>query len=118
MVNTNINPPTQVIDPRFDIPEGLGTFLYPDKPLDENLIAANIISTEDSSLVELPIDVPVTTEAVVGAISSTGLAVPEALTIVSQTVKMSPSGQQLVDVVVQVSDVKGAIQYDLRVTKV
>lgn len=123
MVNTNISPSTRIIDPRLDVPEGLSTFTYPDKPLDDNIVDANQISTDDSNLVDTIAPTTLaaagaTTTTNTGSISTTGLAVPDAVTVVSQTVKTSPSGQQLVDIVIDVTDVPGAVNYEVRITKI
>ena len=45
------------------------------------------------------------------------LGVPGTFTIVSQTVHNAPDGSQVVDVVVEVEDVDGAVKYEVRITK-
>lgn len=39
-------------------------------------------------------------------------------TVVSQTVRIAPDGTSVVDVLISVDDVPGAIDYDVRVTKI
>lgn len=45
------------------------------------------------------------------------LGVPASLSIVSQTVRTGPDGNQVVDIVVDVEEVFGAVNYDIRITK-
>lgn len=44
--------------------------------------------------------------------------VPEGLRIVKQTLRTTKSGQEVVDVVLEVDDVPGVSKYDLRVTPI
>ena len=46
-----------------------------------------------------------------------GLPTPEVLTIISQTVRIAPDGKAVVDVVIEITDVAGPTEYDIRVTK-
>ena len=45
------------------------------------------------------------------------LQVPGTFEIVSQTVRTSPDGSQVIDVVIDVEDVDGAVKYEVRITK-
>lgn len=45
------------------------------------------------------------------------LAVPSTFEIISQTLRTGPDGAQVVDVVVEVEDVPGAVKYEIRITK-
>lgn len=45
------------------------------------------------------------------------LGVPNSFKIVSQTVRTGMNGSHVVDVVIEVEDVDGAVNYDVRVTK-
>lgn len=47
-----------------------------------------------------------------------GLYAPDYLTVIEQVLRTAPDGTQTVDVVLEVSDVAGARDYELRVTKV
>lgn len=46
-----------------------------------------------------------------------GVAAPDYIEIISQTVRTAPDGRQVVDVVIDVEEVDGAIKYDVRITK-
>ncbi len=46
------------------------------------------------------------------------LDTPDNFTIVSQTLRRAPGGQQVVDIVLQAEDVVGAVNYEIQVTKV
>jgi hypothetical protein len=43
---------------------------------------------------------------------------PTAFSIVSETIRMGPGGAQVVDMVLDVEDVQGAVNYEVRITKV
>jgi len=42
---------------------------------------------------------------------------PSSMEVVSQTVRTGPDGNQVVDVVIDVEDIDGAINYEFRITK-
>ena len=46
------------------------------------------------------------------------LQAPNTMSIVSQTVKVAPDGRFVVDVVIEVEDVPGAANYEVRLSKV
>ena len=46
------------------------------------------------------------------------LDVPGTFEILSQTVRTGPNGSQVVDIVIDVEEVEGAVKYEVRVTKV
>lgn len=45
------------------------------------------------------------------------LPTPQWMSIVSQQVRISPDGKAVVDVVIELEDVTGATEYDVRITK-
>lgn len=45
------------------------------------------------------------------------LAVPGTFEIISQTVRTAPDGSQVIDVVIEVEEVDGAVKYEVRITK-
>lgn len=100
---------TREIDLNFAIPEGLKYTTVREPVEDESStdddIDVQIESYEDESS-ELD------EEEVSGDIET-----PENIEIVSQTVRTAPDGRQVIDVVIEVTDVVGAINYDVRVTK-
>lgn len=46
------------------------------------------------------------------------LETPETFTILSQTLRRAPGGQQVVDVVFETEDIANAIRYEIQVTKI
>lgn len=99
-------------DPNLDIPIGLKNAKYTRKPdatdtapepdADIN-IQDETLSDEDSDINEESND--------------DVLAVPSTFDIVSQTVRTGPDGSQVVDIVIDIEDVDGAINYEVRITK-
>lgn len=45
------------------------------------------------------------------------LDVPGSFEILSQTIRTAPDGSQVVDVVIDVEEVEGAVKYEVRITK-
>ncbi len=111
MANTNISPEKTIIDPRFDIPEGLESFVY-DEPTEAQIAA---LESEDSDVVTVYTGEPVDDDF--EDVNHVAPPTPETFTIVSQKIKMSPDGRQLVDVEIEVEDIPNVIQIDVRVTK-
>lgn len=99
------------IDPNLDLPVELKNVKYvvPAEELDvpdpEAVIdiQEETLSDDDSELDEPFIEQE--------------LDAPSSLTIVSQTVRTAPDGRQVVDIVIEVEDIPGALNYELRVTK-
>lgn len=46
------------------------------------------------------------------------LAVPDGFSIAEQSVRTGPDGTQVVDVIIEVDDIDGAVNYEVRLTKV
>lgn len=102
------------IDPAFffvpedvvDVRAGSGDDPDPSLQVEENWTedAADTIALEDATTIE---DVA----------AALGIETPQSLTIVSQEVRVAPDGRSLVDIVLDVEDVPGASNYELRVTK-
>lgn len=99
-------------DPNLDIPLGLKNARYVAKPdvTDTNPepdadidIQTETLSDEDSDLNE--------------DVEDGVLEVPGSFDIVSQTVRTGPDGSQVVDIVIDVEDVDGALNYEIRMTK-
>jgi hypothetical protein len=111
MANMNISPEKTVIDPRFDIPEGLDSFVY-DEPTEAELAA---LEEEDSDVITIYTGEPM--DGDYEDVNHEAPPTPEMFTIVSQKIKMSPDGRQLVDVEIETEDIPGVRQLDVRVTK-
>lgn len=114
MTNKSVSPEITVIDPRFDIPDGLDSFVYEENANPEELSTATVgdidvqviytgePSVEETDLDDYTHDAPPT---------------PQEFNILSQTIHMSPDGRQLVDVEIEVEDIPNVVQIDVRVTK-
>lgn len=114
MTNTSISPATTVIDPRFDLPEGLDSFAYPDTTNPDELSTG---TGPDSDVIEVYTGEPSVEESDTEDFTHDAPPTPQQFAILSQTIHMSPDGRQLVDVEIGVEDIPGVIQIDFRVTK-
>lgn len=114
MASKSVVPETTVIDPRFDIPEGLTEFVYPDAsvPADGSTLVG-----ADSDVVNIFTGEPNADELLSDDYTHDAPAIPQQFAILSQIIHMSPDGRQLVDVEIEVEDIPGVIQIDFRVTK-
>jgi hypothetical protein len=90
------------IDPIFPIPEGSEDQFVRE---DMDVLEGNVESADLSFLADFDDSV------------ETGLEIPQDFTIVSQTLRRAPGGQQVVDVVIEVPDVIGATNYEIQVAK-
>lgn len=103
---------TREIDANFAIPEGLKDTTVRDPFEDINPVTFD----------EADIDVQVesydeeTSEISTDEVND-DIATPEAIEIISQDVRTAPDGRQVIDIVIEVTDVDGATGYDVRVTK-
>lgn len=113
MAGKNAVPKTTYVDHGVYIPDGLA--FVERKPL---LTQEDIFPDEslDSAVDDFDIVVEDLAGADIGSDPDT-LAVPDSVTIVSQTVRISASGQSVVDVVIDVPDIPGADNYEIRTTK-
>lgn len=104
------------LDPMFEIPEGLVNYQHSTVPtgsatdyVTDEEIESDLADTEVSD--EVDIAVQIDPEEV------PNLDIPNEFTIVEQVIRTLPSGMQVVDVIIEVEDVPGAINYDFRVVK-
>lgn len=97
-------------DPRLPIPLGLKNVIIKELPDDE--VPPDLFNSEewdeglddeDSEIDDDQIDEE--------------LDVPGSFEIISQTIRTAPDGTQVVDVVVDVEEVEGAVNYEVRITK-
>lgn len=99
---------TREIDQNFAVPEGLKytTVRVPveDESSDDDIDIQIGSHLDDSSELD--------EEEISGDIET-----PENIDIISQDVRTAPDGRQVIDVVIEVTDVVGAINYDVRITK-
>jgi hypothetical protein len=99
-----------ILDPRFSIPDGAE-----DQFVHDDMESLNL---EDQENVESA-DLSFLTEYDDGYddLDANALDVPDGFTIVSQVIRRAPGGQQVVDIVVDIPDVSGAVNYDVQVVK-
>lgn len=105
------------VDKRFSIPLGLVDLEYdndnsapfdsfqpdaPEVPIDDGtgVVVPNILGNQQTTLVQ-----------------TFGSQPPANITVISQTVKIFPDGSHKVDVLIDVTDVPGISEYDVRLTK-
>lgn len=95
-----------VLSPMFDIPEGTDEFSYDDQEL----------FVEDEIIEETTVD-----DGYVGGDDFGDYddrpGFPDIIGIVSQTIRTTPAGNQVVDVVLEVDDITALSKYEIRVTK-
>ena len=98
-------------DPNLDIPIGLKNVKIVAKPDVENSPSADTVADiQDGDLdSEEEFEADDTDET---------LAAPQSFEVISQTIRTSQDGSQVVDIVVDVEEVAGALDYEVRVTPV
>ncbi len=121
-INSNqiIKKPDVVINPNFFLPPGVVDARYPN---DEEVttgdvdIISDITDTTDD-IVNTDGDTVTDDPSDVGEVNDTDkLYPPDTVIVVSQTIRFSETGQQVVDVILEVPDVQDSIQVDVRMTK-
>lgn len=124
-----IRTPEVTLDPRLFIPDGVidigvrSTEIDPDTPtpttddsdaIDDGTTGSTDTGSGDGGVVYDPptgVDIPVESG------ESDKLPTPQTVTIISQTIRIAPDGSSLVDVVIEVEDIPGVTNYDVRITK-
>jgi hypothetical protein len=101
----------------FDIPDGLVNFQHSDVPTGDasDYLTDEEIETDDLSDSEVLDDTYLVDE-----LDETGvpeLDFPDTFTILSQTIRTQPNGMQVIDVVIEVESVAGALNYEVRAVK-
>ncbi len=98
-------------DPNIFLPEELKDAVMAEPVSDSEIIDQNaVIDIQFETLDD--IDSSLDEESV-----NDDIEAPDEITIISQTTRTAPDGRQVVDVVIDVSDVEGAMNYDVRITK-
>lgn len=115
MANTPVQSGEKTVDPMFFIPDGVVGMEYsPAKT------SAGTSDSSDTTAVaaegEDPGDV-VASDAFGPANTVDILDTPQILSVISQTVRRSPGGNNVIDVVMEVENVAGAAGYEFRVAK-
>lgn len=125
-----IQTPPVTLDPRLFVPDGVidigvkSTEIDPDNPtanpLDDEEITENgsgtDVGTGDDGG-DSPVYTPPTNDVPAENGESDALPVPQSINIVSQTIRIAPDGSSLVDVVIEIDDIPGVTNFDVRVTK-
>lgn len=106
MAEKSVKRTTTELDPMFYIPEGVDEFVYDDRDFDYDASAAEE-SIDDSFVVDDG-----------DADYFDGPATPEIVEVISQTIRTTAAGNQVVDLVVEVEDLPGLSKYEFRVTKI
>ena len=96
MAKKSVNIQDSKLHPLFDVPADATDIVY----------AEQGISSDDGSM----------NDALDSELDNQVIPVPEGLRVVSQTIRETKSGGEVVDVVLEVDDIPGVTQYDLRVT--
>lgn len=113
MASTPVQRQVTPIDPMFPIPEGTDELVYGTASgIDPARQGTGPVDAYTGS----PIDPNFIPQPDSGG--QVYVPTPEIIGIVSQQVRRAPSGENVIDVVVEVSDVVGATKYEFRVTKV
>lgn len=104
MANKSLKIEVDKIDPMFNIPDGITELEYDEET------PSDLVLTQDSdgNFVYAPTNPPTT---------QYGLVAPNIIGVVSQIIRTTKSGAQVVDVVIEVDDIPGA-RYELKVNKV
>ena len=113
MAKQSVENSKTLLDEMFSIPEGVTDLQYPD--------AGEYSVSESDYDAELIIDDEfVESDEMDTYISPVGaLDTPQVLEVLSpQEIRMSPAGDEVVDIILNVDDVYGAGNYEVRVTKV
>lgn len=97
-----------VIDPNFFLPPGV---------IDMRYSTEQDVSSEDDYTSDEEVDVTVVEVGVTDNSQADTLTPPDNITIISQTVKISPDGHEVVDVVLEVDDIPGVTSYEVRLAK-
>lgn len=124
-----IRTPEVNLDPRLFVPDGVidlgvkSSEIDPDLPTpnvdDEDISEGSTPSTDTGSGDGGDVVYQPPTNSDIPAESGTTdmLPTPQTITIISQTIRIAPDGSSLVDVVIEVEDIPGVTNYDVRVTK-
>lgn len=91
------------IDPMFPIPVGVDELVYADNDEVDGLaaLALDELYGSDND----------------GDTDGDGIPVPDILGIISQKMRRTKAGNQVIDVLFDVEDIEGAVKYELRVVK-
>ena len=102
--------PPDVVDVRVGVDDDL---VEDDSITYDDVIESDDVITSDSSLADSAPSVPEDDDGEGVEV----LPTPQWMNIIDQQVRIAPDGKAVVDVVIELEDVSGATEYDVRVTK-
>lgn len=111
MASTPVQRKVTPIDPMFPIPAGTDELVYATTSALDSMRLDGPVDSYTGN----PIDPNQSQLPVMGQID---VPTPSIIGVVSQQVRRAPSGENVIDVVLEVSEVVGAIKYEFRVTKI
>lgn len=108
-----------LIDPLFGIPEGAE---------DQFTLTKDEVDTEDFVDIDELVNDVITPDYQDGSeifvyednsddLGGVVLEIPDDYSVISQTLRRAPGGQQVVDIVIETEDIDGALNYEIQVTK-
>lgn len=112
--NQVVQQPEKKINPYSAQPRDLDILLST-QPTSQ--LIANTSGAQSSGSVDLGINDPSNSSASTGDLVLAPPAVPAILSVVSQSVVYGPDGKATIDVIIEVQDVVGSAEYDVRVAK-
>ena len=114
---SNPAPDEIYVDPTISVPDGIRSIKRPSVPPGDNELAFgdSTILVEVGGTGSISYTEAVAEEVDLGIMSG-ALAAPSNFTVVSQTSRVV-NGQVIIDVVIEVNDVQGAMSYEVRYTK-
>lgn len=114
-----IQAPEVVLNPAFFLPPDVIDVRVADTsdPAEEDGVTYDDVVDADDVLAEDPIvdtpEIPVDDDGE----GAEMLPTPQWMNIIDQQVRIAPDGKAVVDVVIELEDVSGATEYDVRITK-
>lgn len=112
MANNPVQKTVKTLPNSFYIPDGVTEFEYGD--VDDVFVDGDTTTDENvSDLSDILVDYDVSV-----VLPDNLIPIPENVTILSQTMRTAPGGQQVVDLIIQVDDIDGVDHFEPRATKV
>lgn len=112
MANTPVQRPVSSLDPMFAIPQGVDELQYSD--VGDSAGVTDLIDDYTG----LPLREDVNAEIVFEDDKDNSVEVPDILSIINQTIRRSPGGVNVVDLLVEADNLPNISKYEFRVTKI
>lgn len=113
MSNNPVRRNIDVISPLFDIPDGVDEFVYDETSSGELTLSEDSFSGSEGDEYDFSGDVFVTDDDIN---YSNAPPTPAINGVIEEIVHTGPTGNQVIDVIIDVQDIEGAINYEFRVT--